>query len=28
MLLMPGLPKRPNAVGMTISADGTIDGLY
>lgn len=28
MLLMPGLPKTPNAVGMTISADGTIDGLY
>lgn len=28
MLLMPGLPKRPNAVGMTISEDGTIDGLY
>ena len=28
MLLMPGLPKRPNAVGMTISDDGTIDGLY
>ena len=28
MLLMPGLPKVPNAVGMTISSDGTIDGLY
>ena len=28
MLLMPGLPKVPNAVGMTISPDGTIDGLY
>lgn len=28
MLLMPGLPKVPNAVGMTISDDGVIDGLY
>lgn len=28
MLLMPGLPAKPNAVGMTISDDGTIDGLY
>lgn len=28
MLLMPGLPSKPNAVGMTISNDGTIDGLY
>lgn len=28
MLLMPGLPKKPNAIGMTISDDGTIDGLY
>lgn len=28
MLLMPGLPKRPNAVGMTVSDDGIIDGLY
>jgi len=28
MLLMPGLPSVPNAVGMTISDDGTIDGLY
>ncbi len=28
MLLMPGLPKRPNAVGMTVSDDGVIDGLY
>ena len=28
MLLMPGLPSKPNAVGMTISDDGTIDGLY
>lgn len=28
MLLMPGLPKKPNAVGMTISEDGVIDGLY
>ncbi|MCM1195138.1 MAG: formate--tetrahydrofolate ligase [Firmicutes bacterium] len=28
MLLMPGLPKKPNAVGMTIDEDGTINGLY
>lgn len=28
MLLMPGLPKVPNAVNMTIDSDGTIDGLY
>ncbi len=28
MLLMPGLPCRPNAVGMTIDDDGVIDGLY
>lgn len=28
MLLMPGLPKKPNAVGMTISQDEIIDGLY
>ncbi len=28
MLLMPGLPKKPNAVGMTIDDDGVIDGLY
>lgn len=28
MLLMPGLPSRPNAVNMTISSDGVIDGLY
>lgn len=28
MLLMPGLPSKPNAVGMTISDDGIIDGLY
>ncbi|MCM1043440.1 MAG: formate--tetrahydrofolate ligase [Corallococcus sp.] len=28
MLLMPGLPKKPNAVGMTIDADGEINGLY
>lgn len=28
MLLMPGLSKTPNAVNMTISDDGTIDGLY
>lgn len=28
MLLMPGLPKVPNAVNMTIDADGTINGLY
>lgn len=27
MLLMPGLPKVPNAVGMTIN-DDVIDGLY
>ena len=28
MLLMPGLPKVPNAVNMTIDSDGMIDGLY
>ena len=28
MLLMPGLPNKPNAVGMTISQDEIIDGLY
>lgn len=28
MLLMPGLPKTPNAVNMTIDDDGKIDGLY
>lgn len=28
MLLMPGLPSKPNAVGMTIDEDGTINGLY
>ncbi len=28
MLLMPGLPRVPNAVNMTIDEDGTIDGLY
>ncbi len=28
MLLMPGLSKTPNAVGMTIDDDGIIDGLY
>ncbi len=28
MLLMPGLPKVPNAVNMTIDNEGTIDGLY
>ena len=28
MLLMPGLSARPNAVGITIDDDGTIDGLY
>ncbi len=28
MLLMPGLPKAPNAVGMTIDSDGEINGLY
>ncbi len=28
MLLMPGLPKVPNAVNMTIDQDGVIDGLY
>ncbi len=27
MLLMPGLPKTPNAVGMTIK-DGKIGGLF
>ncbi len=27
MLLMPGLPKKPNAVGMTIT-DGKIGGLF
>lgn len=28
MLLMPGLPKVPNAVKMTIDKNGKIDGLY
>lgn len=28
MLLMPGLPRVPNAVNMTIDPDGVIDGLY
>lgn len=28
MLLMPGLPSKPNAVGMTIDDDGVINGLY
>lgn len=28
MLLMPGLSAKPNAVGMTIENDGTINGLY
>lgn len=28
MLLMPGLSKTPNAINMSIDADGTIDGLY
>lgn len=28
MLLMPGLSRTPNAVNMTIDADGNIDGLY
>lgn len=28
MLLMPGLPSKPNAIGMTIDDDGTINGLY
>lgn len=28
MLLMPGLPKTPNAVNMTIDGDGQINGLY
>ncbi len=28
MLLMPGLSRQPNAVGMTIDADGKIEGLY
>lgn len=28
MLLMPGLPKTPNAVNMTVDSDGKIDGLY
>lgn len=28
MLLMPGLSAKPNAVGMTIDDDGTINGLY
>lgn len=28
MLLMPGLPKVPNAVNMTIDSDGMIEGLY
>ncbi len=28
MLLMPGLSKTPNAVNMTIDAEGKIDGLY
>ena len=28
MLLMPGLPAKPNAVGMTIDNKGNIEGLY
>lgn len=28
MLLMPGLPRIPNAVGMTIDDNEVIDGLY
>lgn len=28
MLLMPGLPKTPNAVNMTIDSDGNIEGLF
>ena len=28
MLLMPGLPKRPASVGMTISDEGEIAGLF
>lgn len=28
MLLMPGLPRVPNAIGMTINSDEVIDGLY
>lgn len=28
MLLMPGLPSKPNAMGMTIDDEGIIDGLY
>ncbi len=28
MLLMPGLPKKPNAISMTIDENGKIDGLY
>lgn len=28
VMLMPGLPKKPASEGMTISADGTISGLF
>ena len=28
IMLMPGLPKVPNAVGMTIDNDGKISGLF
>jgi len=28
IMLMPGLPRVPNAVGMKITNDGTITGLY
>ena len=28
MLLMPGLPKTPASVNMTIDKNGNVDGLY
>lgn len=28
MLLMPGLPKVPNAVGMKVDSDGKVSGLF
>ena len=28
VLTMPGLPKEPSAIKMTIDSDGTIDGLF
>lgn len=28
IMLMPGLPKVPNAIGMTVDSDGKIQGLF